>query len=424
MESLIQALPQELLTKIMWYALESSHTDLECGILKHAMGTAIYNKLANEGGIEATPKDFICSITCDIMNNPVITVDGNSYEREAIEGWFSTGKVTSPLTGATLNSTNLTPNQALRRLIIQYNEEYIIPLAASLATQSAPPAPSASLAPYTLPAPSSLIKTIKIHNGTYTGEVIYKNGRYIRHGRGLSKRTNCEKYYGEYKDGKKHGHGNHTYKCSSESERKRKSSTYYIANYTGEFKDNKKHGHGHVSGDYMKVNGIICHGKYEGDWQNDKYHGRGVFNSWYVAQSGMHKYDGEWQNGKPNGRGVYTWNLSRDGRNNCIRYNWGFSKDGHTNCISYNNKCHNKYDGEFKDGNVHGRGVYTWDNRCNYKYNRNGRNKYDGEFKDGCQQGRGVITRENRQSIHDKWMNGKPYTHQRKIYRKIVKHFE
>ena len=51
MESLLQALPQELLTKIMWYTLESPHTDLECGILKHAMGAPIYNKLVNKGEI-------------------------------------------------------------------------------------------------------------------------------------------------------------------------------------------------------------------------------------------------------------------------------------------------------------------------------------------------------------------------------------
>ena len=51
MESLLQALPQELLSKIMLYTLKSPHTELECGVLKHAMGAPIYNKLVNKEGI-------------------------------------------------------------------------------------------------------------------------------------------------------------------------------------------------------------------------------------------------------------------------------------------------------------------------------------------------------------------------------------
>jgi uncharacterized protein len=36
------------------------------------------------------------------MENPVIAADGHSYERGAIERWFSTGHNTSPLTGLRL----------------------------------------------------------------------------------------------------------------------------------------------------------------------------------------------------------------------------------------------------------------------------------------------------------------------------------
>ena len=60
---------------------------------------------------------FVCPITNDVMSDPVITADGMTYERRAIEAWFAQGNRTSPLTGLTLASTSLTPNYALRSAI-------------------------------------------------------------------------------------------------------------------------------------------------------------------------------------------------------------------------------------------------------------------------------------------------------------------
>ena len=36
------------------------------------------------------PKNFICPITQAVMVDPVVTADGHTYEREAIEQWFET----------------------------------------------------------------------------------------------------------------------------------------------------------------------------------------------------------------------------------------------------------------------------------------------------------------------------------------------
>jgi hypothetical protein len=58
-----------------------------------------------------------CPITKDPMADPVVTHDGQSYERSAIEQWFNSGKVTSPATGATLTHQNLVPEFALRGAI-------------------------------------------------------------------------------------------------------------------------------------------------------------------------------------------------------------------------------------------------------------------------------------------------------------------
>ncbi|EOD04980.1 hypothetical protein EMIHUDRAFT_107448 [Emiliania huxleyi CCMP1516] len=67
-------------------------------------------------GEEEPPDDFICPITTEVMSDPVMAADGQSYERTAIERWLAT-KSTSPLTGGALEHPYLTPNHMLRRMI-------------------------------------------------------------------------------------------------------------------------------------------------------------------------------------------------------------------------------------------------------------------------------------------------------------------
>ncbi|EOD28926.1 hypothetical protein EMIHUDRAFT_114004 [Emiliania huxleyi CCMP1516] len=73
-------------------------------------------------GEEEPPADFICPITTEVMSDPVMAADGQSYERTAIERWLAT-KSTSPLTGGELDHPYLTPNHPyltpnmLRRMI-------------------------------------------------------------------------------------------------------------------------------------------------------------------------------------------------------------------------------------------------------------------------------------------------------------------
>ena len=63
------------------------------------------------------PDEFFCSITLDVMQDPVLAADGFSYERGAIEDWFAKGHRTSPKTGAQIAHTELQPNLAIRNLI-------------------------------------------------------------------------------------------------------------------------------------------------------------------------------------------------------------------------------------------------------------------------------------------------------------------
>lgn len=51
------------------------------------------------------------------MHDPVVAADGNSYERSAIEAWFSSGEPTSPLTNEPLPHAALIPNNSLKKVI-------------------------------------------------------------------------------------------------------------------------------------------------------------------------------------------------------------------------------------------------------------------------------------------------------------------
>ena len=57
------------------------------------------------------------------MRDPVTCVgDGMTYERESIETWLNAGNTTSPITGLTLPSTALAPNQFAKNTIMAWRE--------------------------------------------------------------------------------------------------------------------------------------------------------------------------------------------------------------------------------------------------------------------------------------------------------------
>ena len=68
---------------------------------------------------DGPPSQFECSISCDIMNDPVICADGFTYDRQSIELWLSTHD-TSPMSNAVLSSKTLLPNMLLKELIDEY----------------------------------------------------------------------------------------------------------------------------------------------------------------------------------------------------------------------------------------------------------------------------------------------------------------
>mmetsp|Transcript_14225 Transcript_14225/g.35936 ORF Transcript_14225/g.35936 Transcript_14225/m.35936 type:complete len:872 (-) Transcript_14225:361-2976(-) len=68
------------------------------------------------------PSMFICPITQELMENPVVAADGYSYEGSAIEEWLRSGHSSSPMTNAPLAHQQLTPNFTMRSAIAQWKQ--------------------------------------------------------------------------------------------------------------------------------------------------------------------------------------------------------------------------------------------------------------------------------------------------------------
>jgi hypothetical protein len=150
--------------------------------------------------------------------------------------------------------------------------------------------------------------------------------------------TSCEKnghgtktfddgstYVGEFKDGKRHGQGKHTWSNIDGS---------IDQQYTGEYENGKKHGKGIL----LYTDG----GYYHGLWKDGEKHGQGRYKS-----SDETVFEGDYKSGLLNGQGRITTNR--------------YPNDGY------------EYVGEFKDSTMNGQGVLTFSTGT----------KYVGDWKEG-----------------------------------------
>eukprot|EP00521_Asterionellopsis_glacialis_P014571 CAMPEP_0195293276 /NCGR_PEP_ID=MMETSP0707-20130614/12087_1 /TAXON_ID=33640 /ORGANISM="Asterionellopsis glacialis, Strain CCMP134" /LENGTH=289 /DNA_ID=CAMNT_0040353953 /DNA_START=202 /DNA_END=1071 /DNA_ORIENTATION=+ len=68
---------------------------------------------------DTPPTYFCCPLTLDVMMDPVLDREGNTFEREAVVAWLQKNK-TSPISREPLNESMLVPNIALREMISSY----------------------------------------------------------------------------------------------------------------------------------------------------------------------------------------------------------------------------------------------------------------------------------------------------------------
>jgi ankyrin repeat protein len=75
---------------------------------------------------EEEPEELLCPILQSLMADPVITEDGFTYERSAIEHWLKDHD-TSPKTGKKLKNKTLIPNHILRGQLQDYRKKHNLP---------------------------------------------------------------------------------------------------------------------------------------------------------------------------------------------------------------------------------------------------------------------------------------------------------
>lgn len=69
---------------------------------------------------------FYCPISLDIMEDPVETSSGKTFERKAIEKWLAEGNHNCPLTMLPLDTSKLRPNKTLRQSIQEWKDRNTI----------------------------------------------------------------------------------------------------------------------------------------------------------------------------------------------------------------------------------------------------------------------------------------------------------
>jgi sacsin len=103
-----------------------------------AQGQAQAQRAAEAAHEDAAPPpdEFVCPITREVMDDPVLAVDGHTYERAAIESWFRQSMARPPPAGGTrrfcrspktnqeLRSTAVIANHAIRSQILQWAETH------------------------------------------------------------------------------------------------------------------------------------------------------------------------------------------------------------------------------------------------------------------------------------------------------------
>ncbi len=79
------------------------------------------SEISSTDKFDEIPEEFLCPITLDIMEDPVICEDGYTYEREAI---ISISNSLSPMTRQPINKRILIPNRALKQSIEKFTSKF------------------------------------------------------------------------------------------------------------------------------------------------------------------------------------------------------------------------------------------------------------------------------------------------------------
>ncbi|KAL5778211.1 hypothetical protein ACOSP7_011137 [Xanthoceras sorbifolium] len=127
------------------------------------------------------PKDFVCPITGQILNDPVTLETGQTYERKAIQEWLKRGNTTCPITRQPLSSSLLPKtNYVLKRLITSWKDQYP-DLAQEFSYSETPRHPFSSPSAKQTLLTATPSRTIDFHSNNNTDDYInQRSKRFMR----------------------------------------------------------------------------------------------------------------------------------------------------------------------------------------------------------------------------------------------------
>ncbi|XP_075503940.1 U-box domain-containing protein 9-like [Primulina tabacum] len=104
--------------------------------LKKSMSLKLRSGYKDEETLYGTaPEAFRCPLSKELMRDPVIVANGQTYDRTFIQKWLNSGNRTCPRTQQVLTHTILTPNQLIREMIQQWCKNHGITLSESLQSE-------------------------------------------------------------------------------------------------------------------------------------------------------------------------------------------------------------------------------------------------------------------------------------------------
>jgi very-short-patch-repair endonuclease len=111
--------------------VEAQETEADLAIAAHQAALeetlrshrAELHRLRKQLNLQQVPATFLCPISQEIMEWPVVAMDGHTYERAYIEDWLRRGRLTSPTTNEPLPSALLIPNHSVRSEIQRFLDE-------------------------------------------------------------------------------------------------------------------------------------------------------------------------------------------------------------------------------------------------------------------------------------------------------------
>jgi U-box domain len=74
--------------------------------------------------VENVPDAFICPLTLEIMEDPVMNRSGHSFERAAIIEWMRRENATCPLTRKPIKLSDFVANRRLQQMIVEWQKRH------------------------------------------------------------------------------------------------------------------------------------------------------------------------------------------------------------------------------------------------------------------------------------------------------------